>query len=117
VKTTLALLLLAAAPARALDPWTWQDTAWEATFISLVLIDVGETRALMDGRHHELNPIVGPHPSESRLVGLAFAGVVTHAGVAYLLPHGWRRGWQAIGIGIEVAAVGHNATLGLRLSY
>jgi hypothetical protein len=111
-------LLLAALPARALDPWTWQDTAWEAGFAAVVAIDIGQTRYALDRGRYEMNPILGRHPSQVRLVGLAASSIALHAGVSALLPESWRRPWQAVTVGLELGAVGMNgAHVGFRVAF
>ena len=101
-------VLLAAPRARALDSWTWQDSAWEAGFAAAVVLDVGTTNQGLKMGCRELNPIVGPHPSEGRVLAFGLSAIVGHAAVSLLLPEPYRRIWQGVTLGLEIGAVGIN---------
>jgi hypothetical protein len=88
----------------------------ELVFVGLALIDwlqtVNFTQNLDDGRH-ELNPILGPHPSRARVNTLIPLGIVLHVGIAYMLPKGWMRTtWQMTFIVVETITVTNNIVVG-----
>lgn len=95
----------------AADPWTSADTAWEAGFAALVLVDYGQTRWGLERGRSERNPLLGSTPDRAKLSAACLAAVVAHAGVSYLLPRDWRRFWQAFTITAEAAAVGGNVAI------
>ncbi len=110
-----AILLFAPGDVRS-DEWTATDTALQASFTALVAIDWLQTRvALREPRFVETNPLLGARPSAVRLNLATLGAVVAHAGIARLLPQPYRRIWQSIGIGIEVAVVAQNFSVGVRL--
>jgi hypothetical protein len=64
-----------------------------------------------------VNPILGDHPTAGQ-VDAYFVGVIAgHAAVSYLLPRGWREGWQYVWIGLEVNQVYRNRSIGIRFAF
>lgn len=116
----IALLLLTAAmPARAADPWSTQDVALQATYTVLHVMDWGQTRyiAAHPDEHFERNPLLGRHPHKDT-VDLYFAGtLVAHTVVTHLLPREWRPYWQAVTIGLEGSCVGWNFAGGIKVRF
>lgn len=100
--------------------WTAGDTAAELAFAAVVAVDVGQTAWSLRHGYHEANPLLPRHPSSETLwaVGLA-GGVAGHAIVSYLLPRGWRTGWQHASLVIEVGNSIRTMTVvgGLNLSF
>jgi hypothetical protein len=113
--------------------WDRTDTAYQAAFVSLALVDWGQTRWMAgqewtwDGQlHYELNPLMSRHPSKREVDFLVPLGIVTHTAIAVLLPNKWRvfdyelnprRIWQVLFIGIETCAVGNNVLAGTRVEF
>ena len=67
----------------------------------------------------EMNPILGPHPSDGRVVGyFALTGLlhygITRALVMGDMPRPLIQVWEATGIALEAGMVGHNYSIGLR---
>lgn len=130
MKTSLVLLLLlAAGPVRAIDAWTTGDSIREASFVVLSIIDIGQTTtfaracdrvptapglepAHVGGCRNEVNPLIGPYPSQRRINLLMGLGVVAHAAVSVVLPRKWRHAWQYTTIGFEGANVIRNHVTG-----
>lgn len=116
MKTTKILLVLALfAPAAAqADEWTKIDTAVEGAFILAIGADYFTTREMLYHRgFSETNVILGEHPSPARLTTYAITCIVTHAVTARLLPNPYRRIFQTVTIGFEVAvATGNVRTMG-----
>lgn len=137
----LLLMFLSAAPAHAeyrfAEGWTWKDTALEATFITLAVIDWGQTRWMSernykwDGQqHYEGNPFLGSQPSTRKVDFLVPAGIVLHGLFSMALPNKYhikagdeeydiypRRVWQYFWIGIEGVTVITTASLGARMEF
>lgn len=113
----VAALLALPSRAPALDEWTWQDSTWEAAFAAAVLVDVRQTSVALASGRRELNPVMGSRPSDAKLAGAAALAVGAHAAVSLLLPARHRRWWQAVTLGAEATAVGHNFSVGARLSF
>jgi hypothetical protein len=122
------LLLLITTTAMAAD-WSWntKDTLLEAAAIGMTVVDWGQTR---DIRNHngrkELNPILGPHPSNAEVN--RYFGIVTalHPLISLALPKKCellgvelnpRLAWQYIYIGVEATAISSNWRGGLKLSF
>jgi hypothetical protein len=100
------------------DDWTTADSVRQGVFTGLNLIDCEQTKKFIRNPHmYEKNPIMGRHPSQTRINNLCALSIVGHAGVSYLLPRGWRDGWQYIWIGVEAEAVHHNYAIGVRVHF
>ena len=103
------------------SPWTPANTALEATLTALVAVDVAQTINCMHSTAfscREENPLVGPRPTDFRLVMYGFWAVVGHATIAYFLPRPWREVWQMVIVGIESDVVIQNQmTFGLSLRW
>ncbi len=113
----VAVLMLAACASARADEWTTRDTAMELVFASTLALDYSQTvGALRAGGFQESNPLLGHHPSALGLAGYNVGGLVLHAAVAAALPRPYREIWQAAGIGMELGAVGHNLSVGARLT-
>jgi hypothetical protein len=114
-----ALALALPAPARG-EGWTRTDTAFELGLVALSITDFGQTSWFLSHRPraYETNPLLGRHPSRSRVAAFGAVALGSHAVVARLLPQPYRRLWQLAGIGVEVDAVTSNAmTFGFHLSF
>jgi hypothetical protein len=98
--------------------WTTADTARQATFTGLAVIDWAQTRYI--AKHpefYETNAVLGPHPSTGR-VDLYFpVAIVGHAAISYILPPSWRQGWQYVWIGVETQKTTHNHSIGIKMSF
>jgi hypothetical protein len=141
VKRTSACIALAiflfCTPAHAeykfADSWTWKDTAYQATFLTLLGVDYGQTRTMaknnwiLDGRlHYESCPVLPRHPSTSE-VDLYFGlSALAHTIIALALPPeakifdfkiNPRRIWQSVWIATEAGYVGYNYSVGVRIEF
>ena len=139
-KCLVIVFLVIASVSHAEDKWTWTktDTALQSVTVALMVVDWGQTLDIADSKvtncypswdntasvkstnyytASEVNPILGEHPSRGS-VNLYFASVIVgHTAVARLLPKPYRTFWQAIWIGGEITAVGHNHTAGFRVKF
>jgi hypothetical protein len=110
-------MLLGAGRAAALDPWTAQDTALEAAFVAAVVVDWRQTHWTLDNGGYEMNPLLGPRPTDQRLGVSVLGAVAAHAVVSAVLPAKWRRWWQAVSLAGEASAVGWNVSAGARVEF
>jgi hypothetical protein len=116
--TAAVLLLIACAPAQAGD-WTREDTAWEAAYLVLHVVDWGQTRYITKNpdRYRESNSILGETPSLNRVRNYFIATALLHASVSYALPPQWRRRWQGATIAVQAYFVGHNYGADVRIDF
>ncbi|HVP66250.1 MAG TPA: hypothetical protein VMT17_03195 [Anaeromyxobacteraceae bacterium] len=98
-------VVLAATLAAWPEPWETHDYVLEGVFVGLSLLDLGQTSAALSAGAAENNPVLGPHPSNVKLVGYFSVWIVGHAAVTWLLPRPWREVWLGMGIGCEAAVV------------
>jgi hypothetical protein len=118
MKTLLVVaLMLGAGRAEALDPWTAENVSLEAAFAAAVMVDWRQTHWALDNGHHEMNPLLGAHPTDQRLGASIMGAVAAHAAVSAVLPARWRRLWQAVTLAGEIGAVGWNAHVGTRVTF
>ncbi|OEU63371.1 MAG: hypothetical protein BA867_08695 [Desulfobacterales bacterium S5133MH16] len=100
------------------DAWTKRDTAYQATFMALQVMDWLQTKEIArNPRHIELNPILGKYPSQTKVDLYFLSTTLLHTGVAYVLPQKYRRYWQYFFIGTQVGCVVRNYRLGVRLHF
>lgn len=121
-KLICALALAIGLPVMATDPWTKADTARELVFVAVTTMDWGTTldiNAKYCAWHdwYEQNPLLGRHPSRARINLFIPASMVLHYLVARELSGKWRTIFQNATIVMEVAAVSHNYSIGLRMNF
>ena len=93
------------------------DIAVEVVFQVALYADYRQTRVIAEnpGIWHEKNPLLGDHPSTSRVRNYFLAASVGHWAISYMLPKGkWRNMWQGVTIGMELNQTYQNYTLGIR---
>jgi len=119
----LALALLAAAPTRAEENGWFQrpntvDIVGQSLVTGLILADwMTTTNGLYHRRNmSEWNPVLGPHPSRTKLNLFVPAAMLGHAAVSYALPRPWRNVWQCVFIVVEAGAVRGNMVAGAGFS-
>jgi len=117
------LILVAALPAQARDPWTAADSALEAAGATLQLLDWSQSLYLAHGgpiahghEGQESNPVLGSHPSYAEVNAYFAATLAGHLAIAYVLPRPWRTLWQVLLIGVEGDSVVHNMNIGARVA-
>ena len=108
---------------------TWRpvDTAREAVWMGVTLIDYGQTLNIASHpeRWEEKNPILGKHPSRSQVNAYFAASALFHPAVSAVLPTDacvgpicdWRAAWQWMTISVEAGVVGHNYSLGVKTDF
>lgn len=117
----LSLLLgfLVTTPAGAADPWSKQDIALEGVYLVLHLIDWGQTRQIANDpeHYHEMNPIIGKHPSTGRVDVYMATSALLHLGVTHFLPKECRPYFQGVTLAMQGTVVMHNFSIGLGFSW
>jgi hypothetical protein len=129
----ISLIMLLLIPSVCFAEWTKEDTAYQLTFTSLVVVDWGQTRWMAkhdwkwDGNtYHEINPFLSSKPSVREVDVMVPLGIIAHAVVSYLLPSKYkvlgykvnpRRMWQVGGIALESGMVVNNASLGVGFEF
>jgi hypothetical protein len=120
MKTFLLALLLLSSSAFA-DEWTRGDSYREATFLTLLVIDYGQTSTV--AQHPELYQedvsawAIGKHPSQETVNTYFSVIAIAHPIIAYYLPSEWRKAFQYVTIGEKIPAVVGNATIGIKMSF
>lgn len=115
----LLLLALFFSPTAFADDWSSADTAREAVYLTLHTIDWGQTRyaAKHPDRFHEINPLIGEHPSINHVNKYMVTSALLHVTVANVLPPPWRERFQYVTIGIKASLVAYNFSAGVRLDF
>jgi hypothetical protein len=94
----------------------WNVPKAEFVFDGLLAADMLTTLNGQKRGYNEDNPLLGQHPNTFETVAF-FAGVgLLHAAITDRLPERWVPLWEALSIGVEGVAVGHNIRIGLRFS-
>ena len=118
VAIALCIVISFSAPAFAADPWSKQDIALETLWVALHVIDWGQTRYI--AKHptfYEGNPLLGKHPSVSKVDAYFAVGTLLHVGITHILPSKYRPYWQMITIGGSGYCVINNESLGVGLNF
>ncbi len=108
-----------APPLPARGEWSAQEKAWGYTLLGLHVADTLQTRyiAANPQRFHELNPLLGRHPSGPRVLWTMAA---IGAGTYYLLDAAdpeTRLFATQILVTWKIIAVGRNAYIGVRMKF
>jgi hypothetical protein len=100
------------------DEWTTEDTYYQTAFTVLTVIDARYTQDIVrHSNQEEKNPILGNHPSNSRINTYFSTVLVSHAVIAYLVPSDIRRKMQQAGIAVELGADVNNFNMGLSIGF
>ena len=106
---TIILAILAAMllvqPARAMDK---SDILLECTYQALHAADWYTTVSGVNNGSYEVNPLIGRHPSDTKMHAYFAASAVAHALVVYMVPKGWRDTLQSISLNVKWSLVDHN---------
>jgi hypothetical protein len=110
-------VLTSRVPPVATPSWTPVQIALAAVSSVEVLADWGQTRDVLARGGHELNPVLGPHPTPERLAAYNAFAISGMLGVGALLAPQWRTVWFASVAVMEAVSVGRNAMLGFHVSF
>lgn len=122
-----AALLCVVVPAKA-ESWNTEEAVLEVVWQGLHLLDWGTTLDIVSrpDEYHEINPILGDHPSRGKVNLYMGLGAVLHPLVTHVLPRDAevfglsfkpRRIWQGVTIMVSGACVANNFSIGLRLNF
>jgi len=116
VKVIVLIIFLIATPCYA---WDRNDTLREVAWQGLHLVDWGQTLniAKEPTLYHEINPLMGKHPSVGKVNTYMCLSALTHLGVSALLPKEYRIYWQWISIGVTSGLIIHNYNIGLKVRF
>ena len=114
-----ALLLLAALalPCKAED-WTREDSYRQAAIAVLQVVDWGQTRYI--AKHpefHEVNPLIGKHPSIGRVNNYFAISIPANAAISALIPSKYRTLWQTGRLMVQVSLVSYNKGVGIGMEF
>lgn len=118
---------LAFAASRTFDHeygWGWSktDTALELAVVGVTVLDMLQTswiRAHPERRIYEMNPLMGPAPSQRTVTLYMTGAILGHVVVARLLPKPLRSLWQGGVMGMEIYSVmsNHNIGIGFKMPW
>lgn len=108
----LCVLMLLSSPVLAQrESMSAVDYALWGASTALLVVDWGQTHAMVERRIMETNPILGPRPS-SRAINTTFVAVLVSSALASRLnSRELRRVLWAVVLGAEIAAVSNNHAL------
>ena len=114
-----AILILLLIPALAHAEWTQEDTYLQGAVVSALLIDMAQTLYIADhpDKYHEINPLLGKHPSKEKVGGYFMGAIVLHTAISYALNERERRWFQGCTLFIETGVALRNLSLGIGFSY
>ena len=89
------------------------------TSSTLLLVDMLQTLDIAENpdKYHETNPILGKHPSKEEVYTYFASALVLNYLACKYLPDPWWKVQQVIQIGVSVAAVSNNISLGIGFSF
>jgi hypothetical protein len=120
MKTLLIALLLLSSSAFA-DEWTRGDTYREAAFLTLLVIDYGQTSTIAQHPERYKETVsawaISEHPSQETVNTYFSVIAIAHPIIAYYLPSEWRKAFQYLTIGEKIPAVIGNTTIGIKISF
>lgn len=106
--TLLSVCLIFSGKLDAKDPWTKEDKIRQGIYYIATTIDMFQTIEFRADGHEEANPILGKTPSKATVISVCLGTMLVHTMVADLLPAKYRKLFQEVSIGLEVAAISWN---------
>lgn len=99
--------------------WSTADKTRQTAYTVLHIADWGQTRYISQSEwfREAYNPILGSHPSTSKVDNYFFWTLMIHYGVAHALPSEYRRAFQYLTIGVQGIIVTQNNAVGIRFSF
>ena len=106
---------LAVLPSAHADEWTTGQNTAEAAYLALVVVDWHQTREGQTKPNMvETNPVLGAHPSNSKVNAWFIGSNVVQFLIADALPTDLRNCWLAAGIAFEVSVVKNNKSIAIK---
>lgn len=114
-----SIMALLISPVKAVDAWSVEDKQREITYLTLHVIDWGQTIDIHKNPtlYHESNPVLGLHPSRSRIHSHFIVTGLLHVGLIHVLPSKYRSIVQMITITTNTGSVLYNQNIGLQISF
>jgi hypothetical protein len=99
--------------------WSRADTTRQSIFTGVLALDWAQTRyiAKHPDEFHEINTILGEHPTTGRVDKYFASATLIHWGASYVLPDKYRAIWQNVSIGFEAGVVARNINLGIGFKF
>jgi len=115
---TLLVIILVLIPSMAMS-WDSKDTYYQSAVITALAVDMAQTLHISKNpnKYYEINPLLGKHPSQDKVIGYFLGGMIAHTVVAMALPPEYRRVWQCVWIGIEGAVIYNNYNIGVKIAW
>ena len=115
----IAVIILVLFPVIAHAEWNSGDTAREIVWQGLHVVDWGQTLEIARNPidYHEVNPVIGRHPSVGKVNIYMLSSAIIHAGISYVLPDKVRPYWQYFSIGVSGACMARNLNIGLGVRF
>ncbi len=114
MRVLILVLIFISTPAYA---WTKADTQRQLVYSVLHVIDWGQTRDVVLHGYPERNLFLGNYPSTQQVDNYFALTLIGHSLIAYYLPDSYRKQWQSITIGFEIAIVMGNYSVGINVHY
>jgi hypothetical protein len=81
-------------------------------------VDWGQTRYISKHqKYHEVNPLLGEHPTIGRVNRYMLVSGLTHVVVSDFLSPPWRERFQYVTIGLKASVVTYNYSVGIRVDF
>ena len=122
------LILLTSCAGYEPTPLTTNQIVGEVAWQAIHIVDWGQTLDIADNpdRYHEINPIIGRHPSRGRVNMYMGASALLHPLVTYMLPEeaeilGFEFNPRWVWLGGTIATSGacviNNQSIGLKMAF
>lgn len=112
------MFIMFAINVQASEPFTKTDTVLQTISQASLVIDWGQT---LDIKNHEWmyerNPILGKHPSDSKINAYFVGAIIGNQLMAQYLEGNNRRIWQVAIIAIQTITITENHQLGLSVNF
>jgi hypothetical protein len=111
----LILLLLIPSPAR---PWSDQKNLVAASYV-VSFIDWGQTLDISSHPEsfHEINPIMGAHPSRAAVNNYFLASTLFHTALLFTLPDNLRTLYLKSRLIFQTSLISNNAHIGIQIHF
>ena len=113
----LTMLLIVSCAGR--KPLTKSQWVGEAAWQAIHVLDWGQTLSIADNpdEYHELNPLIGRHPSRGKVNTYMLASALIHPLITYAIPTEYRWYWLGGTLTLSSACVINNKAIGLKLGF
>jgi hypothetical protein len=97
------------------QPWSYREKINEATWQGIHFLDFLQTEKIAShpDLYHEVNPLLGPHPSKGKVALYFASGALVHLGVTSILPPPYREAFQYTTLVYSSGCVTINFLVGL----